>query len=106
MNRSRRVLAVASLAVIAGVVIAWPGPAVADSASDWIKPASEGANSLTDSLVTIGAPILGLGIAGYGVWSAITNNLDFRRLVMFLMGGALIGVGKPFATWFMGLFGS
>ncbi len=103
MKNSNRLLAGAAVAVIGLALIT---PALAQQATDWIKPASEGAESLTDSLITIGAPILGLCLAGFGAWAVMTNHLDFRRLWMFLLGGALIGVAKPFGSWFMSLFGS
>jgi hypothetical protein len=105
MQVSHRVLTVAVLAAVAGVALALPALGASGS-DDWIAPLSEGADSLTDSLISIGAPILGLCIAGFGAWAVMTNRLDFQRLWMFLLGGALIGVGKPFGTWFMGLFGS
>jgi hypothetical protein len=103
MKNSDRLLAGAAVAVIG---LALVSPALGADAADWIKPASDGAESLTDSLIQIGAPILGLCIAGFGAWAVMTNHLDFRRLWMFLLGGALIGVAKPFGSWFMGLFGS
>lgn len=101
MKRSARLL-VAGTVVGMGLCIVTP--ALAQQATDWIKPASDGAESLTDSLITIGAPILGLCLAGFGAWAVMTNHLDFRRLWMFLLGGALIGVAKPFGSWFMSLF--
>ncbi len=102
MKISNRLLVGAAVAAIGLTLIS---PALAQQAN-WIKPASEGAESLTDSLITIGAPILGLCLAGFGAWAVMTNHLDFRRLWMFLLGGALIGVAKPFGSWFMSLFGS
>lgn len=72
--------------------------------ADWATPLSEGATELSDQLVQIGAPIIGLCIAGFGVWSVLTGRVDFNRLWMFLFGGALIGLGPQFGKWLMELF--
>lgn len=100
MNNQRSLAGVA-LAAVVGVVLV--SPAFGQSA-DWLKPVTDGAGSITDSLISIGAPILGLCIAGFGAWAVMTNHLDWRRVWMFLLGGALIGIAKPFGTWFMALF--
>lgn len=97
---------ICAAAVTAAAVVVFAFPALAADAADWINPASEGAKSLSDSLVSIGAPILGLCLAGYGIWGIATGHLDFRRLWMLLIGGAFVGVGTKFGTWFMALFGN
>ena len=103
MKLPYRIVTVASIAALFGVSIILPAVA-ADTAADWIKPASTGATSLATSLKTIGAPILGLCLAGFGGWAVMTGHIDFRRLWMFLLGGMFIAVGPTFATWFMALF--
>jgi hypothetical protein len=102
MKVSHRVLAVAALAAVAGVSIALPAFG-ADTADEWIKPLSGGADKLSASLTTIGAPILGLCLAAFGGWSVMTGRVDWNKLWMFLLGGAFIGMGPSFATWFMTL---
>lgn len=98
-------LLLAAAAVTTVAVTAFASPALAADAADWIEPASEGANSLATSLKSIGAPILGLCLAGYGGWAVMTGHLDWRRMWMFLLGGVFIGVGPSFGSWFMDLFG-
>ncbi len=102
MNTSSRALALASITAVTVAVVSCP--ALAADTSDWIEPASKGAESLADSLKTFGAPILGLCLAGFGGWAVMTGHIDFRRLWMFLLGGVFIGVGPTFASWFMELF--
>jgi len=100
MMKKSHILSIAAVAAI--FAVSYIGPSLAASISaDWIEPLSDGATSLSDSLVSIGAPILGLAIAAYGVWSALSTNFDFRKLSMFLFGGALVGLGPKFAEWFM-----
>jgi hypothetical protein len=105
MMKKSHVLSIVAVAAIFAVSYAGPGLA-ASSSADWIEPLSDGATSLSDSLVSIGAPILGLCIAAFGVWSAMTSRVDFNKLWMFLLGGTLIGIGPKFGTWFMALFGA
>lgn len=99
------------LPAVAGVLAAGIAfhafPALAASGSpDWIAPASGGIDSLTESLMTLGAPLLGLVIVGFGAWSCMTGMFDWKRFWMFLLGGLLIGVGQNFGTWFNALFTS
>ncbi len=77
-------------------------PALAADA-DWIAPVEEGVTSLSDSLLTIAAPVIGLCIGGYGVWAALTGRLEFHRLWTFLIAALFIGAGPTFAEWFMNL---
>lgn len=100
MKVSLRAFALATTTAAAGLAF----PALAADTADWIEPAAEGAKSLAESLVTFGAPILGLCLAAFGGWAVMTGHLDFRRLWMFLLGGVFIGVGPTFAEWFMALF--
>ena len=104
MKVSSRTLALATIAAVA--VAALSCPTLAADAADWIEPAADGAKSLAESLVTFGAPILGLCLVGFGVFAVMTGRLDFHRLWMFMLGGVLIGVGPTFAEWFMALFTS
>ena len=105
MMKISHVLAFAGMAAIFAVSYAGPSLA-ASSSADWIEPLSDGATSLSDSLVSIGAPILGLCLAAFGGWSCMTGRVDWQKLWMFLLGGTLIGIGPKFGTWFMSLFGS
>jgi hypothetical protein len=95
-----------SLAILGGVItLVTVAPALAADA-DWIKPVEEGVTSLSDNLVTIAGPVIGLCIGGYGVWAALTGRLEFNRIWIFLIAALFIGAGPSFATWFMGLMKS
>lgn len=92
-------------AVGAALAVVSLAPAVAADA-EWIKPVQEGVTSLSDSLATIAAPVIGLCIAGYGIWAALTGRLEFQRLWIFMIAALFIGAGPTFATWFMALLKS
>ena len=84
-------------------VLAAPLAFAADEAEAWLNPLADGATSLSSQLVNIGGPVLGLCLAGYGIWSIFQANVDWRRVWGALIGGTLIGIGPSFATWFMSL---
>jgi hypothetical protein len=91
----RSVLALAAVALLADPTLA------ADA--DWIKPAEEGVKSLTSSLISVGAPLIGLSLIGYGLWAAMTQRLDWARIWVFFIAGLLVTVGPTAITWFIDL---
>jgi len=105
MKLSSKTLMLTAAALYATTMLVDPTLAVAadSSAENWLDPMAKGANSLSEQLVNIGAPILGLCIAGYGGWAVMNGRVDWSRLWMFLLGGTFIGIGPNFASWFMGL---
>jgi type IV secretory pathway VirB2 component (pilin) len=59
----------------------------------WVQPATELLDVLEGGLVSIGAPIIGIGIIGLGLWSSLAGNMDWKRLGFVILGGILVMAG-------------
>jgi type IV secretory pathway VirB2 component (pilin) len=76
----------------AAVVVLWPELVWAGS-GDWVKPSEGILTSLTDGLVYIGGPLLGLAIAGLGIWAGITGRMEWTKVGYVILGGIFVMAG-------------
>ncbi len=82
------------------LTVTLPHLALAQSSpnGDWIKPASDLANTLQSGLVQIGGPIIGIGVIALGLWAGIAGRLEWQRVGFILLGGLLVTVGPAVVT--------
>ncbi|WP_068317897.1 TrbC/VirB2 family protein [Polycladidibacter hongkongensis] len=71
-------------------------------ASDWAAPAKSLFKDLETGLVDLAAMVVGVGVAGYGIWAVLNGRIDYSRLFHFLFGGALIFFGPAAARSLLG----
>lgn len=97
MSRFRSVMRAATLGALFSLASA---PSWAAGSADWVSPASTILESFTDGLLQIAGPLVGLAITGYGIWGAITTEIQGRKLFMILASGILIFAGSSIASVF------
>lgn len=93
----------ATTGALAAVVAATPALA-ASGTSAWVKPMADGATSFTTDFKTLGAPIIGLCIAVFGLWGCMSGRIDWSRIWLFVIGGALIGGGPTLGDAIMSMW--
>ncbi|WP_082830688.1 TrbC/VirB2 family protein, partial [Pseudovibrio sp. W74] len=71
-------------------------PASAFAAADWAAPAVDVFESLESGMVKIGTVTVGIGLVGYGVWSAIMGEMRWQKMLHYVLGAILI-VAAPTA---------
>lgn len=86
-----------------GIGIAAVAPAFAADSANWIAPAEKGVTSLTESIVSIAAGVIGFGIVCLGIWAAMTQRLEWAKLWIFIFAAILITVGPKAISWFIDL---
>lgn len=62
-------------------------------AADWSAPATTMLDSLESGLVSIAAPIIGIGVIAYGIWAMVSGRIDIMRLAQLVVAGALVIFG-------------
>lgn len=62
-------------------------------AQDWSAPATSMLESLEGGLVSIAAPVIGVGVIIYGIWAMVTGRIDIMRLAQLVGAGALVIFG-------------
>jgi len=80
------------LAIKAGITLAMFSP-VRALAADWDEPVTTMFDSLESGLVSIAAPIIGIGVILYGIWAMVTGRIDIMRLAQLVGAGALVIFG-------------
>lgn len=95
--------AASEIAIKSALVISMLFPARAMAAADWAAPATTMLESLESGLISIAAPIIGIGIICYGIWAMVTGRIDIIRLGQLIVAGALISFGPALLR---ALFGS
>ncbi len=50
-------------------------------AQDWSAPATSMLESLESGLVSVAAPVIGVGVIIYGIWAMVTGRIDIMRLL-------------------------
>lgn len=92
----------ASTGALAAVVAAAPALA-ASGTSDWVKPMADAATGFSLDFKTLAAPLIGLCIAIFGLWGCMSGRIDWSRIWLFIIGGALIGggptLGEAIMSW-------
>ncbi|WP_298985887.1 TrbC/VirB2 family protein [uncultured Roseibium sp.] len=78
------------LKLIAAASTFYPIQAVAQ---DWSAPATSMLESLEGGLVSIAAPVIGVGVIIYGIWAMVTGRIDIMRLAQLVGAGALVIFG-------------
>ena len=68
-------------------------PAQVMAASDWSAPATTMLQSLESGLVSVAAPVIGVGVIIYGIWAMVTGRIDIMRLAQLVGAGALVIFG-------------
>lgn len=71
-------------------------PAVAFAAADWATPAVDVFESLESGMVKIGTVAVGVGLVGYGVYSAVFGEMRWQKMFQYILGAVLI-VAAPTA---------
>ncbi|WP_460077672.1 hypothetical protein, partial [Roseibium sp. ROS1] len=59
-------------------------------AQDWSAPATSMLESLESGLVSVAAPVIGVGVIIYGIWAMVTGRIDIMRLAQLVGAGALV----------------
>jgi len=54
----------------------------------WAEPAKTVLDSLEQGLVSVAAPIVGVGIIAYALWAMASGRIDLQRLLQ--LGGAAV----------------
>jgi len=85
-------VAVSSDAIKAFAVTSMLFPARA-MAQDWSAPATSMLESLESGLVSVAAPVIGVGVIIYGIWAMVTGRIDIMRLAQLVGAGALVIFG-------------
>ncbi|MCR9284845.1 MAG: TrbC/VirB2 family protein [Rhodobacteraceae bacterium] len=62
-------------------------------AQDWSAPATSMLQSLESGLVSVAAPVIGVGVIIYGIWAMVTGRIDIMRLAQLVGAGALVIFG-------------
>ena len=62
-------------------------------AQDWSAPATSMLESLESGLVSVAAPVIGVGVIIYGIWAMVTGRIDIMRLAQLVGAGALVIFG-------------
>ncbi|MGH0004358.1 TrbC/VirB2 family protein [Pseudovibrio ascidiaceicola] len=65
-------------------------PAVAFAAADWAAPAVSVFEKLEGGMVKIGTVAVGVGIVGYGVYSAVFGEMRWQKMFQYILGAILI----------------
>ncbi|QUS59111.1 TrbC/VirB2 family protein [Pseudovibrio brasiliensis] len=71
-------------------------PASAFAAADWAAPAVDVFESLESGMVKIGTVAVGVGLVGYGVYSAVFGEMRWQKMFQYILGAVLI-VAAPTA---------
>ncbi|MGH0004646.1 TrbC/VirB2 family protein [Pseudovibrio ascidiaceicola] len=71
-------------------------PALAFAAADWASPAVEVFSSLEGGMTKIGTVAVGIGLVGYGVYSAVFGEMRWQKMFQYILGAILI-VAAPAA---------
>ncbi|WP_057463937.1 TrbC/VirB2 family protein [Pseudovibrio sp. POLY-S9] len=71
-------------------------PTLAFAAADWAAPAVNVFTSLEDGMVKIGTVAVGIGLVGYGVYSAVFGEMRWQKMFQYILGAILI-VAAPTA---------
>ncbi|PLW77180.1 TrbC/VirB2 family protein [Cohaesibacter celericrescens] len=66
--------------------------------ADWASPATTLAESLQSGTVSIATAIIGFGLILYGIYIIVSGHFDIRRVLTYVLGGALIMVGPTLMT--------
>ncbi len=77
--------------------------AAAQSSADWIKPGATIIDSLKSGLVSIGGPLVGIGIIVIGFIAAIAQRMHWDKFGYVLLGGILITAGPSIMAKLLGL---
>ncbi|TYC64001.1 TrbC/VirB2 family protein [Rhodobacterales bacterium] len=62
-------------------------------AQDWSAPATSMLESLESGLVSIAAPVIGVGVIVYGIWAMVSGRIDIMRLAQLVVAGAIVIFG-------------
>ncbi|MHA7777205.1 TrbC/VirB2 family protein [Roseibium sp. M-1] len=79
-----------TLKLIVAAAALFPARAMAQ---DWSAPATSMLESLEGGLVSIAAPVIGVGVIIYGIWAMVTGRIDIMRLAQLVGAGALVIFG-------------
>ncbi|MGH0004735.1 TrbC/VirB2 family protein [Pseudovibrio ascidiaceicola] len=71
-------------------------PTLAFAAADWATPAVDVFESLEGGMVKIGTVAVGIGLVGYGVYSAVFGEMRWQKMFQYILGAILI-VAAPTA---------
>lgn len=83
---------ISDLAIRVAIALAMFSP-VRALAADWDEPVTTMFESLESGLVSIAAPIIGIGVILYGIWAMVTGRIDIMRLAQLVGAGALVIFG-------------
>ncbi|GAB2208897.1 hypothetical protein ROS1_57150 [Roseibium sp. ROS1] len=79
-----------AIKAIASASMLFPARALAQ---DWSAPATSMLQSLESGLVSVAAPVIGVGVIIYGIWAMVTGRIDIMRLAQLVGAGALVIFG-------------
>ena len=85
MNKLRIALSMALVAMVS--------PAFAEGDSQWIKHASSMLDNLTAGLVSIGIPVIGLGVICLALWAGVSGKIEWMRVGIIIIAGLLLTTG-------------
>ena len=78
------------------VLLLTPTAAFAAGSGDWAAPAVKTFENLESGMVKIGTVAVGIGLVGYGVYSAIFGEMRWQKMFQYILGAILI-VAAPTA---------
>jgi len=87
-------------------VLLFADPALAQEASGdgaWADAGVDGIGILKSGFVRFGAPAVGLGIIGVGLWACLTFRMPWDKLGYVVLGGILIMAGPTMMSTLMEL---
>jgi type IV secretory pathway VirB2 component (pilin) len=79
-----------AIKIFAAASMLFPARAMAQ---DWSAPATSMLQSLESGLVSVAAPVIGVGVIIYGIWAMVTGRIDIMRLAQLVGAGALVIFG-------------
>ena len=80
---------IATKAILAASLL-FPARAMAQ---DWSAPATSMLESLESGLVSIAAPVIGVGVIVYGIWAMVSGRIDIMRLAQLVVAGGIVIIG-------------
>lgn len=90
ISRVKSVLEKNTLTVFLSAPMLFPARAMA---ADWSEPATSMLESLESGLISIAAPVIGVGVIIYGIWAMVSGRIDIMRLAQLVVAGAIVIFG-------------
>lgn len=87
--------------LLAGLMVLAANPAFA--APGWEEPIVKLCEAVGTGVGRIGITILGIGLMGYGIYSAFNGEFNLKKVGSMVLGGALCVAAPPMANSLLGV---